>query len=124
MKSVIRSNRKLFLPRVQSKTRSLDIFEVRNLSRDLKSGSFDILEPDPVRCRQAHPDEVDLWIIPGIAFDLQGRRLGRGAGYFDRFFEKLPKARKWGLAYRVQMLPQIPIEDHDVHVDRVIAGGR
>ena len=122
MKSVIRSGKKLFLPRVDSKTASLNLFEVQHPERDLKSGSFGIQEPDPVRCRKASPHEIDLWILPGLAFDLKGRRLGRGAGYFDRFFVKLPKVRKWALAYREQILPEIPTSDHDVCVDRVIVG--
>ncbi len=122
MKSILRAKKKLFLPRVDSKTSSLNIFEVRNPSRDLKSGSFGIQEPHPVQCRKAHPKEINLWILPGLAFDLQGRRLGRGAGYFDRFFAKLPKVRKWALAYREQILPEIPAEAHDVCVDRVIVG--
>jgi 5-formyltetrahydrofolate cyclo-ligase len=66
-------------------------------------------------------EDLDLVIVPGIAFDTRGNRLGRGKGYYDRFLHKIPKkTTSIGLAFDFQILPDIPIVATDARVDRVI----
>lgn len=69
----------------------------------------------------SHLKEIDLVVVPGVAFDRRGNRLGRGKGYYDRFLKKLPRRTKSiGLAFDFQILPRVPITARDVSVDRVI----
>ena len=66
------------------------------------------------------PDEVDLVIVPLVAFDENGNRIGHGGGYYDRFLKKYPRAKKIGLAYELQKIDEVPAEPHDVPLDAVI----
>ncbi|MGE5197323.1 MAG: 5-formyltetrahydrofolate cyclo-ligase, partial [Deltaproteobacteria bacterium] len=84
-----------------------------------KKGLYGVIEPaieQPVNL-----EEIDLVIVPGLAFNKQGRRLGRGKGCYDRFLKKLPdKATSIGLAFDFQILPAIPATTEDVSVNKVI----
>jgi 5-formyltetrahydrofolate cyclo-ligase len=85
----------------------------------LKKGPYGIGEP--VIKRFLDLEALDLVIVPGVAFDRKGNRLGRGKGYYDSFLKKLPnKAASIGLAFAFQILPCIPATRRDVSVDRVI----
>lgn len=63
---------------------------------------------------------VDLIVVPGVAFDSAGNRMGRGRGFYDRMLKSTPNAVKVGVAYGFQMLDSIPTEPHDVKMDLVI----
>ncbi len=66
-------------------------------------------------------DTIDLIIVPGVAFDRQGNRMGRGRGFYDRLLKTTPGALKMGLAYNFQMLDNLPVEPHDVRMNLVIS---
>lgn len=71
------------------------------------------------------PDEIELFIIPGVAFDQTGNRLGMGGGYFDRLLALASsKATLLGLAYSFQVFAQLPSEPHDIPVDHVVIPGQ
>ena len=65
-------------------------------------------------------DKVDLIVVPGVAFDSKGNRMGRGRGFYDRLLSSTPNAIKIGVAYGFQMLPEIPVEPHDIPMNLVI----
>lgn len=79
---------------------------------------FGLREPDPKGL--GSPEFIDLNVVPGLAFDERGYRLGRGAGYYDRFLTEQPYCYKLGLAYDFQVFPQIPAESHDIKMDGLI----
>ena len=64
--------------------------------------------------------DIDCIIIPGAAFDRQGNRLGLGGGYYDRFLQRVPLAKRIALAFDYQLLDYIPFESHDAKVDVII----
>jgi 5-formyltetrahydrofolate cyclo-ligase len=85
--------------------------------------------PQPETRRKAGPAAIDIVFTPGVAFDLTGRRLGNGKGYYDRFFHEydtsrielgLPKVQKYGLALEEMLLSHVPTDEHDVILDGVI----
>jgi len=84
-------------------------------------GAFGIAEPGPgaALCR---PEEIDLMVVPGVAFARSGARLGRGGGYYDRYLSQ-PEARavKIGVCYAHQLAEDLPVESHDVRMDRVVS---
>jgi len=86
----------------------------------LESGRFDILEP----VAEVYEDlgSIDVIIVPGVAFDKAGHRLGRGKGYYDRFLQGL-NAVKIGVCHPYQLLDSIPFEPHDALMDRVLSVG-
>lgn len=85
---------------------------------DLVPGRFDIMEPK-LSCPVVDPTSVDLFIVPGIAFDRKGYRLGWGKGYYDRLLAGV-KATKIGLAYSFQIVSRLNREKYDIPMDIVI----
>lgn len=84
----------------------------------LEPGTFSILEP-MISAEAANPEDLDLILVPGIAFDHRGHRLGFGRGFYDRVLKKT-KAYKVGLAFHEQIVDEIPNEEHDVPMDLII----
>lgn len=96
----------------------LHVAEIATMD-DLTEGPFGILEPSEPTF--VDPKVIDLWIVPGIAFDDRGYRIGQGGGFFDAFFNAHPtKAPKVAVAYAFQMVDRVPAEGHDVSVDLVV----
>ena len=85
---------------------------------DLRIGSFNIMEP----CGKefSRYGEIDVIIVPGMGFDRNGNRLGRGKGYYDRFLEKLDGVYKIGVCFPFQMFSEIPADGHDIKMDMII----
>ncbi|WP_234995080.1 5-formyltetrahydrofolate cyclo-ligase [Alkalitalea saponilacus] len=81
-------------------------------------GKYGIMEPRTEIFTKY--DKVDLVLVPGLAFDHLGYRLGRGAGYYDKLLPKLYKAVKIGVGFRFQMVKEVPVEPHDEVLDIVI----
>ncbi|RJP27332.1 MAG: 5-formyltetrahydrofolate cyclo-ligase [Candidatus Omnitrophota bacterium] len=85
----------------------------------LKRGLYGVREP--AIKKMIDKNELDLIIVPGLAFDKKGNRLGRGKGYYDSFLSCLPKhAKSIGLAFDFQILPSIPTTKRDIRVNKVI----
>ncbi|WP_437202802.1 5-formyltetrahydrofolate cyclo-ligase [Planctomicrobium sp. SH664] len=92
---------------------------------ELSPGSFGIPEPLPGiqsnPTRNVAPQQIDAILIPGVAFDRQGNRLGYGRGYYDRLLQQLPPAcLRIGLAFDVQLVEDVPVEPHDEPVHLLI----
>ncbi|WP_122627183.1 5-formyltetrahydrofolate cyclo-ligase [Lucifera butyrica] len=81
---------------------------------DLQPGRLGIRSPKPERTTILAPAKIDLAIIPGVAFDIAGGRLGMGAGYYDRFLSLAGQAVFLGMAWRFQIKPTLPQDTHDV----------
>jgi 5-formyltetrahydrofolate cyclo-ligase len=128
-KSILRRayefNKIVVLPGFDGERRKMTILKVDNLDKDLQPGARGVLEPNPERCKPVPLNKVDIAIIPGQAFDEKGGRVGSGRGYYDRFIPELPATtRKVALAFEEQILPLIPTESHDRHVDIIITDKR
>ena len=112
----------IVLPRITPAPRHLEIHVVEDMERDLIPGIWDIPEPDPARCRKVDLAEVDFALVPALAVDRAGYRLGYGAGYFDRLL-----AGRGPRPFCVTALPaafivaSLPHESHDVPVDSVVS---
>ncbi len=89
---------------------------------DLKPGAYGILEPASEKVVEVVADIIDVALVPGIVFDLQGNRIGHGKGYYDRLLQKM-QGLSIGLAFEVQLIDVLPAEQHDVKVDKIITEG-
>ena len=89
---------------------------------ELRRGAYGILEPDPDRCSPISPDGLDLVVVPGVAFDEFGGRLGYGGGYYDRFLRReASMATRVALGFDIQISPEpLPLDAHDVRMHRVV----
>ena len=85
-----------------------------------KRGPYGIREPDPEHSEHIPPERAQILLIPLLAFDEQGRRLGHGAGYYDRYLPKCPRALRVAAAFEAQKLPRICTDEHDLSMDRIV----
>ena len=90
---------------------------------ELGIGSYGILEPRIEKIRKTNVEDLELIIVPGIAFDKNGNRLGHGKGYYDRILGKT-NATKIGLAFEFQIVGKIPTNENDKPVDIIITEER
>ena len=86
----------------------------------LVEGEFGILTPNPDVGKIIPPQELDLIIVPGVAFDTRGERLGLGGGFYDAYLARAVNARRIALAYSCQLVASVPMEEHDVLVHKII----
>lgn len=90
---------------------------------DLQEGPYGIRQPRSEGSKAVDIAQLDAVVVPGLAFDKANNRLGRGAGYYDRFLAGLPEhAATIGVAFDFQLIDCLPVEEHDVPLDLIIAG--
>ncbi|BBB92867.1 MAG TPA: 5-formyltetrahydrofolate cyclo-ligase [Methylomusa anaerophila] len=97
----------------------MDAAIIQNLD-DLVVGQFDLLVPNPATLKILDPSDLDLIIVPGVAYDRAGRRLGMGAGYYDRFLLRASKSELIGAAWAAQILDSVPVDEHDRPVNYLL----
>jgi 5-formyltetrahydrofolate cyclo-ligase len=118
-------NKIVVLPAYDTENLGMTLMKVDYLHKDLQEGPRGILEPDAARCKVVPIERIDIAIIPAIALDEKGGRIGSGEGYYDRLIPRLAiTTRKVALALEHQIIPQVPIESHDKHVDIIITEDR
>lgn len=105
--------KKFYLPRING----VDLEVLPYEESRLELGSFHIEEPTGNDVTD--PEEIEMVVVPAVAYDRKGKRLGRGKGFYDRFL-KTTNATKVGVGYEFQLLEDLPVEAHDVSMDIVI----
>ena len=121
----LRYNKIVILPAFKMETYKMNLMKVDNLETDLRMGPRGILEPDPANCKIVPIERIDIAIVPGVALDEKGGRIGSGEGFYDRLIPKLPvTTRKVSLAFECQIVQQVPMESHDKYVDIIITEKR
>ncbi len=121
LRRVLAQGKRLLCPQVDRAARRLRLYQVEDLKNDLEPGIWGI--PEPRRgCLEVPPEVVDWVLVPGLAFDDRGFRLGRGAGHFDRLLPTLrPGVPRWALALDCQWVEALPTEPHDVPLDGIVS---
>ena len=122
------AGKRVLAPRVHLADHSMEAFEIHSLHERLVPGPYDILQP--AEGNLWPPEQIDLIVVPALAFSRHGGRLGRGAGFYDRF---LLRARDMtlngqraltlavGLAFDEQVLDDLPMFDHDQPIDILVS---
>ncbi len=113
------SNKKIIVPISDKKNRSLILSELKNWN-ELEPGSYGILEPKKEKLNIISPEKIELIIVPGVGFDSKGNRIGHGKGYYDNLLKNSKKAIHIGLAFEKQIVIKIPVEYHDIPLDKII----
>lgn len=109
------------VPVVNCDTNEIIISKLNSLD-ELKKGMFGI--PEPAKTEPMALNEIDVIVIPGIAFDEKGTRIGHGFGFYDKFLGTIKEKPIVALAYELQLLQEIPCEDHDIKVDKIVTEKR
>jgi 5-formyltetrahydrofolate cyclo-ligase len=110
--------KEVFIPSIQDEKNCLMNCVKIEKETEMKFDCFGICKPK--KSIKVHPKELDLIIVPGIAFDLQGNRLGWGKGFFDRFLKKCINCTFIGLSFEEQITKKIPADEMDVKMNLVI----
>lgn len=108
--------KEVYFPRVNGS--SLDFHRIHNLEQ-LKVGKFGVLEPQS-HLFKADIEQIDLFIVPGLAFDNSGNRVGYGKGYYDGALRNIPEINKVGLCYSFQILDSVPADKNDQKVGTIV----
>lgn len=111
----------VYLPAVLKENNQMEFYRIFSLDTDICPGCYGIFEPMKISNNRVQKNEIDIIIVPGVAFDLNKNRLGYGKGYYDRFLQKLaPKVVKIGLGFDFQIIENIPVESFDIRMDIII----
>ncbi len=120
IKETFKMGKKVCVPVIVKDSKRIVASEIVDLSA-LTKGPYGIYQPEGDSIRQVALKDIDLVVVPGVAFDACKVRLGRGHGYYDRFLKDLPGGAKTiGLAFHFQVVEKLPRDSHDVPVSKTI----
>ena len=119
IRKVLESGVKVIAPRWNGETYELAVLKGLDEAH-LRNGPMGILEP--AEAEIVSPRDVEVWLVPGLAFTRNGKRLGYGGGWYDRLLADAPKdAWKIGIAHAFQVVDDLPSEPHDIFLSKVVA---
>jgi 5-formyltetrahydrofolate cyclo-ligase len=119
IRKALAEGKRVVLPKVKGK--NLALFEIREFDKDIHAGAWGI--PEPHENKPAFLADVELIIVPGLAFDERGNRLGYGKGYYDKLLSAFPKTTA-ALAFEAQIVPEVPVTEHDIPVKLIVTEKR
>jgi 5-formyltetrahydrofolate cyclo-ligase len=119
VRRALAAGKRIVLPRVSGN--ELVLLEITDFDRDVHPGKWDI--PEPSRGTPAGPEQVDLIVVPGAAFDAAGNRLGYGAGFYDKLLKGY-KGVTAALAFELQIVLEVPADPHDVPMQKIVTEKR
>lgn len=115
IETLLRKNRRVVVPRIEG-----EIMNFYDISEGVEIGAFGIMEPTsttPIK-----PSEIDVMVVPGVVFTLNGARCGRGKGFYDKYLSHSDfRAYTIGVGYPCQIVESLPTEEHDKVLDCVIS---
>ena len=120
MERALAEGKHVALPTINKSNRTFKAHQLTSLE-DLEEGPYGIQQIKSSAARDLGPEDLDLVVVPALAVDRRGNRLGRGGGYYDRFLENLPKdIPTVGLVFDFQLLDTLPTDAHDVALKHVL----
>ncbi|MBI4632525.1 MAG: 5-formyltetrahydrofolate cyclo-ligase [Deltaproteobacteria bacterium] len=115
-----REGKRVAVPLCQPETKQLIISAIETFD-DVEPGYFGVREPKKHLLKPLEKSQIDLVLVPGVAFDRRGYRVGYGGGYYDRFLSAIGKdVPKIGLVFASQLIEAVPADSHDLPVDKII----
>lgn len=125
IKRSLAKGKKIVLPLIDRENNKTTLYKVENIKEDLRKGPDDTLEPDPDRCKAVPPEQIDIAIVPGLAFDEKGGRIGIVDNFYDKFISRLPMTtRKVAIAFEAQVIPQVPADSRSKYIDIIVTDKR
>lgn len=113
--------KRVYFPKTYRMTNTMEFYRIVSMCQ-LERGTMGILEPkEDMRARYRFlPSEDTLVIVPGVAFDISGYRIGYGKGYYDRYLADKRQLSTMALAYACQIVDEIPGDEHDIRMDKIV----
>ena len=124
--ALLQQGKNVSVPLTRVSEKRLDIVAIEDPERELTAGYCNIPEPREsiAASRTVAPETLDLIILPGSVFDQRGGRFGYGGGYYDRLLARIPSAYRCALAFEVQLVNELPLQDHDQLLDCIVTEDR
>jgi 5-formyltetrahydrofolate cyclo-ligase len=122
LEEAVKAGKVAALPRYVAATQTYTACQVRDLARHLEPGQFGIREPLQT-CPEIELNQLDLTLVPGVAFDFHGRRLGRGKGFYDQLLPAV-RGQTCGTAFDEQIVSEVPVEPRDVRLSCILTPTR
>ena len=117
----IKTGKRVCVPVIFKEDKRLIAGEIKDRSKDLEKQHFGIYQPRSGHVKEVPLKDIELVVVPGVAFDKNNVRLGRGHGYYDRFLSALSNNTKTiGLAFDFQVVDNLPKDSHDIPVSKII----
>jgi 5-formyltetrahydrofolate cyclo-ligase len=123
IRQLLALGKRVCVPKFDEAAQRYGASEVRDFDSELVEGRFKILEPRSEAVRRVEAAKLDASLVPGLAFDKHGNRLGRGLGFFDAILRDA-RGTKIALAHDFQVVSEVPAEPHDVGVDFIVTEAR
>jgi 5-formyltetrahydrofolate cyclo-ligase len=111
--------KRVCVPFCRPKSRELTACRIDGFD-ELETGHYGIREPKEGLLRPIEGGDIEVIIVPAVAFDRRGYRIGYGGGYYDRFLPQASQAAKIGVAFACQIIEKIPVDGHDLPVDVIV----
>ena len=124
IKKMLAADKKVIVPITNSEKKKLYLSEIKNFDKELEVGAYGVLEPKKQYRRLVSPSDLDLIIMPGVAFDENGNRIGYGGGYYDRLLSDIPQVETIALAFEEQLINRVKTNQYDQQVKQIITEKR
>lgn len=122
---LLSKKQKVVVPISIVEERKLFLSEIKDIETEVSIGTYGIREPKSEFIRPINSQDIDIVIVPAVAYDTNGYRLGYGGGYYDRFLDSLrDDCITIGIAFEIQIFDEVPKEDHDAQLDYIITEKR
>lgn len=118
--------KRIALPIVKKNPKTMVAVEIKDINKDLCPGTFGILEPRDTS-KKINPEKIDLVIVPGVGFDIKGRRIGYGGGYYDQWLCNFELQKRIGICFELQLLEKLPSKataENDLPVGTIVTEKR
>jgi len=117
------AGKQVAVPRAHMEDRSMEAVLIRSFEQDMARTKIGVLEP--ISTETIDPARLDFVLVPGLGFGESGQRIGRGAGFYDRFLARLqPQVITCGYAFEQQVIEGIPMDDHDTPIQMLVTEQR
>ena len=125
IRRLLRMDKQVIVPSLRQDKNRIMPSIIFDYDTDLEEGTFGIMEPRVEHIRKFPIEDIDIFLVPGVAFDKAGGRLGFGGGFYDRFLSELSQnAKCWGLAFEFQLIEKLPLTERDIPVQKIITEER
>jgi len=118
-----RQGKTVCVPHMRQQFGLMDAGQIDSMD-DLVQGRFNLMVPDPRKLKVVDPNSIDLIVVPAVAYDDKGHRLGMGAGYYDRFIPHAHHAVLIGAIWSSQIVDKVPVEQYDQSVHYLLSEDR
>jgi 5-formyltetrahydrofolate cyclo-ligase len=118
----LKDGKRVYVPRLIPGERRMEVCEMTDMNQEFELGRYAIREPSPLNCKVVSPLKIDAVIMPGLAFDDSGGRVGFGGGHYDELLKQVPeKSIRLALAYEFQIVGSVPQNPWDERVQKIVS---